>query len=70
MQFVDALQHRYRLMTTRVPATWSHIEVKCPACWRVFVAWVSPREDSTEARQAARRGLLRTCPNHHAAFQV
>ena len=70
MQFVDAHQHRHRLFTAHLPERWSRVEVKCPACARVFVACVSPREDPGEARSAARRNLLRSCPDHHATFQV
>lgn len=70
MQFVDALQHRHRLRMLKMPETWSRVEVQCPACNRVFVGQVSPREDAHEGRQAARRRLLRTCPNHSPIFRV
>lgn len=70
MQFVDALMHRNRLRFARVPETWVRLEVRCPACGRVFVARVSPREDPAEGRQAARVRLIRTCPNHAVSFSV
>jgi hypothetical protein len=70
MQFVDAHRHRYRLFSARLPASWTRLEVRCPACGRVFVALVSPREDAVEGRQAARRALIRSCPAHAPAFKV
>lgn len=70
MRFVDALIHRYRLRAARVPETWSRIEVRCPACGRIFTAIVSPREDQVEGREVARRRLIRSCPNHDRAFVV
>ena len=70
MQFVDALTHRNRLLHARVPETWGRVEARCPACGRVFVARVSPREDPVEGRQAARARLIRSCPNHAVTFSV
>jgi hypothetical protein len=70
VRFVDAVDHRHRLLAARVPETWSRMEVRCPACGRIFVATVSPREDAYEGRQAARRCLIRSCPNHDKTFSV
>jgi hypothetical protein len=70
MRFVDALEHRHRLLSARMPESWSRLEIRCPACSRIFVAAVSPREDQREARQAARTRLIRTCPNHAKVFNV
>ncbi|MBI2760933.1 MAG: hypothetical protein HYX51_05855 [Chloroflexi bacterium] len=70
MRFVDALAHRHRLLTANVPKSWSRLEVRCPACGRIFVAQVSPREDPSEGRQAARTRLIRTCPGHVQVFTV
>ena len=70
VRFVDVLEHRHRLRSARVPDTWSRMEVRCPACGRIFVATVSPREDAYEGRQAARRRLIRSCPNHDKTFSV
>src|SRR5688572_15302494 len=52
VRFVDAIEHRHRLRSAQMPDTWSRIEVRCPACGRIFVATVSPREDVHEGRQA------------------
>lgn len=46
------------------------MEVRCPACGRIFVGTVSPREDRHEGRMAARRRLIRSCPNHDKTFSV
>jgi hypothetical protein len=70
MRFVDAITHRHRLRSSGFPATWSRVEVRCPACGKVFVAHVSPREDPLEGRLAARVRLIRTCPRHMQAFTV
>lgn len=50
MRFVDAIQHQHRLMNERSPESRTRLEVRCPACNRIFVATVSPREDPIEGR--------------------
>lgn len=70
MQFLDAVKHKQKLVTAQMPETWSRVEIRCPACGRIFVAYVSPREDTREGWQAARRSLIRSCPDHASAFRV
>jgi hypothetical protein len=68
MQFLDAVTHRHRLRHTRLPDRWQRVEVRCPACGRLFIGLASPREDSAEGSRAARLRLLRSCPEHHPTF--
>jgi hypothetical protein len=70
MQFMDADHFRHRLGSATRPANWTRVELLCPSCQRRFAAWASPREDSVEARAAARRLLIRTCPQHPVTFAV
>lgn len=70
MQFVDALAHRHRLLARTLPDHWQRVEVRCPACGRVFVGHMSPRDSAREAQAAARVRLIRTCPHHQHQFSV
>jgi hypothetical protein len=70
MQLMDLQLYRHRLRYQTLPAGWLRIEVRCPACGRIFVGQVSPREDPREGHQAARTRLIRSCPTHAARFNV
>ena len=70
MQFLDYEAHKHRIRTTRIPETWTRLEVQCPACRKIFVAHVSPREDPREGMTVARVRLIRTCPHHQQSFWV
>ena len=70
MRLMDAMSHRHRLRTSTLPEQWSRVEVRCPACGRIFIGQASPREDAREGQLAARLRLIRTCPNHDASFSV
>lgn len=70
VQFMDSMAHRLKLASARLPESWCRVEVKCPACGRLYVGQASPREDLCDGRQAARRRLLLACPDHAVRFQV